>query len=67
VSEATTSTAALYDSAARRVDEVIKTIEDIPVNRLPDDHGRTAVRLLAEAYDLWRALTTARDALTNTG
>jgi hypothetical protein len=59
--------ASRYDDAVHRLDEVIKVIEDIPVGRLPGEHCRTAVRLLAEAYDLWRGLTAARDALTNTG
>jgi hypothetical protein len=64
VSTAIESAASLYDSATHRLDEVIKLIEDIPVNGLPNDHVRTAVRLLAEAYDLWRGLVAARDALT---
>ena len=67
MSAATESAASLYDSATRRLDEVIKTIEDIPVGGLPNEHSRTAVRLLAEAYDLWRGLVAARDALTSTG
>lgn len=57
--------ASRYDDATHRLSEVIKVIEDIPANRLPDEHYRTAVRLLAEAYDLWRGLTAARDALTS--
>lgn len=67
MSTATESAASLYDSATRRLDEVIKFIEDIPVNGLTDDDMRTSVRLLAEAYDLWRGLTAARDALTKSG
>lgn len=67
MSTATESAASLYDSATRRLDDAIKLIEDIPVNGLPDEHLRTSVRLLAEAYDLWRGLTAAREALTNTG
>lgn len=64
VSTAVHSAAALYDSATRRLDEVIKLIEDVPVSGLSEAHVRTAVRLLAEAYDLWRGLVAARDALT---
>ncbi|HEX6352023.1 hypothetical protein [Actinophytocola sp.] len=67
MSTAAESAASLYDTATRRLDEVIKTIEDISVRSLPNEHYRTAVRLLAEAYDLWRDLTAARDALTSTG
>ncbi|MFI7680370.1 hypothetical protein [Actinophytocola sp. NPDC049390] len=67
MSTAVESAASLYDAATRRLDEVIKTIEDIPVSGLPNENSRTAVRLAAEAYDLWRGLTAARDALTGTG
>ena len=56
--------ASRYDDALHRLDEVIKVIEDIPVNGLPSTHSRTAIRLLAEAYDLWRGLSAARDSLT---
>jgi hypothetical protein len=62
VSAAIESAAALYDSATRRLDEVIKLIEDIPVNGLPADHLRTSARLLADAYDLWRGLVDPRRA-----
>lgn len=57
--------ASRYDDALHRLTEVITTIEDIPADRLSGEHYRTAVRLLAEAYDLWRGLTAARDALTS--
>lgn len=58
--------ASRYDDAIRRLDEVIKVMEDIPVSGLLlDDHSRTAVRLLRDAYDLWRGLSAARDALTS--
>lgn len=67
MSTATESAASLYDSAIRHLDDVIKTIEDIPVAGLPNEHARTAVRLLRDAYDLWRGLAAARDALTGTG
>ncbi|MBB4906366.1 hypothetical protein [Actinophytocola algeriensis] len=56
--------ASRYDDALHRLDEVIKVIEDIPVNGLPGAHSRMAVRLLAEAYDLWRGISAARDSLT---
>jgi L-serine deaminase len=58
----------LYDTAIRHLDDVIKIIEDLPVGGLLlDEHSRTAVRLLRDAYDLWRGLTAARDALTTSG
>ncbi len=57
--------ASRYDDAIHRLDEVIKTIEDIPAHSLPNEHCRTAVRLLTEAYELWRGLSAARDALAS--
>lgn len=57
--------ASIYDNAIHRLNEVIKTIEDIPARSLPDEHYRTAVRLLRDAYDLWRGLSAGRDALTS--
>jgi hypothetical protein len=56
--------ASRYDDAVQRLIEVIKVIEDIPATNLPGDHSHMANRLLAEAYDLYHALTAARDALT---
>ncbi|GAB1508035.1 hypothetical protein [Actinophytocola sp. KF-1] len=64
---ATDTAASRYDDAIRRLDEVIKTIEDVPANSLPHEHYRTSVRLLRDAYDLWRGLSAARDALTGSG
>jgi hypothetical protein len=56
--------ASRYDDAAQRLTEVIKAIEDIPTTNLPAEHSHMANRLLTEAYDLWHALTAARNSLT---
>jgi len=66
MSTASETAVSQYDAATRRLDEVIKVIEDIPAHRLPPEHTRTAARLLADTYELWRSLAAARDALQNT-